>query len=103
MLLAWVQATRTVFSESRGFRVDISNLGFEVEVGVHHFMVREEREARVIQEAMLASCKRRLGISVIILGERKEMKRYPGDLKHLSLMSKISLEFYLPKLLRKAK
>lgn len=55
MFDAWVQVTKTVFSVSRFLRSETSSLGFVLEVGSHHFRVRDWRSARETQGAMLAS------------------------------------------------
>lgn len=56
MLLAWVQDTNFVLSESKGRRFSGVKRGLvEVFGGAHHFMVRFWRRARRTQEEMLAS------------------------------------------------
>lgn len=56
MLLAWVQDTNLVLSESKGRRFSGVKRGLvEVSGGAHHFMVRFWRRAMRTQEEMLAS------------------------------------------------
>jgi len=55
MLLACVQVTRRVRSESNSFRSSGYSFGFWRFLGIHHFRVKLLRSARLTQEATLAS------------------------------------------------